>query len=761
MARFHRAHSAQYLGIAALLAFGLTSGVGLGARVAGSPTLAARYALSDIAPVAAHLSSIRPTPARYRPSGATGGKYSSTTSAISSPGSIGSYPATSPSGAFQNGISAAQVSAVAQEEVTPPDTTVVAGGGDLIEITNGLFQLTSINGSAGPASVPLDQLINASMPANDLGLGNCINAGGGIADSNLTDPWAIYDSVNARFYLSVMYVFASPCTLGAPSNYKIDDAAIILSATPSTVTGTWSTTWVVPQNTAGGPSTPNAIDQPKIGQSASTVLLAATDYPGGLSASSPTDGTQIFNIAKSALSQGTTTAVISGPNGSSVGYQLMAVPGAIALSAPTSSTGYVFANSSPDVISGYAQALSALVIAPGCFSLAPSCATPLGLAMTPTTALLGLSPSGIPLPGTTNTVDPNDDRILSASLAGNTIWLAMNDAVANPNSSSGETFLSAPRLVRLNLNSSGLSLSGEIDPLFSFNAAPSDVYYPAVIALANGSAVVSASISSLGGNLDPSAGYFSVAPNGSSSLAASPFTLTRQGSAALQCGVISLNSCPMARFGDYSAVSTDPSTGLTYAAAEFTIQAADPNWATEIATLAPVGPNTVVLDNSAGQIQVLPQQATTFGVSVAGQNIPITFSAAASANAFSLAITLNPSNTSATVSFAGTSCASQSNGTYLCPLSLAEAQQGAMGSVTLGPLSGATVSVGASVQSANLAFALAGPPSAQLVVRSGNSVPPNGYWLVASDGGIFAFGDAGFYGSTGAMTLNKPVVGMS
>ena len=36
-----------------------------------------------------------------------------------------------------------------------------------------------------------------------------------------------------------------------------------------------------------------------------------------------------------------------------------------------------------------------------------------------------------------------------------------------------------------------------------------------------------------------------------------------------------------------------------------------------------------------------------------------------------------------------------------------------------------------------------------------------GYWLVASDGGIFAFGDAPFYGSTGAMTLNQPVVGMA
>ena len=37
----------------------------------------------------------------------------------------------------------------------------------------------------------------------------------------------------------------------------------------------------------------------------------------------------------------------------------------------------------------------------------------------------------------------------------------------------------------------------------------------------------------------------------------------------------------------------------------------------------------------------------------------------------------------------------------------------------------------------------------------------NGYWLVASDGGIFAFGDAQFYGSTGSYRLNRPIVGMA
>ena len=37
----------------------------------------------------------------------------------------------------------------------------------------------------------------------------------------------------------------------------------------------------------------------------------------------------------------------------------------------------------------------------------------------------------------------------------------------------------------------------------------------------------------------------------------------------------------------------------------------------------------------------------------------------------------------------------------------------------------------------------------------------NGYWLVATDGGVFAFGDARFHGSTGAIRLNQPMVGMA
>jgi hypothetical protein len=36
-----------------------------------------------------------------------------------------------------------------------------------------------------------------------------------------------------------------------------------------------------------------------------------------------------------------------------------------------------------------------------------------------------------------------------------------------------------------------------------------------------------------------------------------------------------------------------------------------------------------------------------------------------------------------------------------------------------------------------------------------------GYWMVGADGGVFSYGDAHFYGSTGNLHLNQPIVGMA
>jgi hypothetical protein len=63
--------------------------------------------------------------------------------------------------------------------------------------------------------------------------------------------------------------------------------------------------------------------------------------------------------------------------------------------------------------------------------------------------------------------------------------------------------------------------------------------------------------------------------------------------------------------------------------------------------------------------------------------------------------------------------------------------------------------------SAGFCGSMGGQPLNKPVVGMATTPSGNGYWLVASDGGIFAYGDAGFYGSTGSLRLNKPIVGMA
>ena len=49
-----------------------------------------------------------------------------------------------------------------------------------------------------------------------------------------------------------------------------------------------------------------------------------------------------------------------------------------------------------------------------------------------------------------------------------------------------------------------------------------------------------------------------------------------------------------------------------------------------------------------------------------------------------------------------------------------------------------------------------------IVITPGRGpVAKRGYYLVASDGGVFTFGDARFYGSLGGQHLNRPIVGMA
>jgi hypothetical protein len=49
----------------------------------------------------------------------------------------------------------------------------------------------------------------------------------------------------------------------------------------------------------------------------------------------------------------------------------------------------------------------------------------------------------------------------------------------------------------------------------------------------------------------------------------------------------------------------------------------------------------------------------------------------------------------------------------------------------------------------------------QPIVGMAYTADGGGYWLVAADGGVFAFGNAGFMGSLGSLKLNSPIVGIA
>jgi hypothetical protein len=65
--------------------------------------------------------------------------------------------------------------------------------------------------------------------------------------------------------------------------------------------------------------------------------------------------------------------------------------------------------------------------------------------------------------------------------------------------------------------------------------------------------------------------------------------------------------------------------------------------------------------------------------------------------------------------------------------------------------------------SAHGAPVLGSPPAAlaQPAVGIASTPTHHGYWVVARDGGVFAFGDAGYFGSTGNIRLARPIVGIA
>jgi sugar lactone lactonase YvrE len=83
------------------------------------------------------------------------------------------------------------------------------------------------------------------------------------------------------------------------------------------------------------------------------------------------------------------------------------------------------------------------------------------------------------------------------------------------------------------------------------------------------------------------------------------------------------------------------------------------------------------------------------------------------------------------------------------------------------PITGLSYTLASPIAGASYSFTVAaviggvtGPASAQSSSVTVPSTSSSGYWTVGGDGGVFSFGP-NFYGSTGGLTLNQPVVAMA
>jgi hypothetical protein len=83
------------------------------------------------------------------------------------------------------------------------------------------------------------------------------------------------------------------------------------------------------------------------------------------------------------------------------------------------------------------------------------------------------------------------------------------------------------------------------------------------------------------------------------------------------------------------------------------------------------------------------------------------------------------------------------------------------GAATAGPTgtTASTTSTSTAPGAPSTTAATSAPVAPQALGPAVTSV--SAYWVVASDGGVFSFGGAPFYGSTGNIRLNRPVVGMA
>jgi hypothetical protein len=418
----------------------------------------------------------------------------------------------------------------------PPDTTLGAGPGYVVEAVNVMGEVYDTSGN------PVTNINTAACTTNP-------------STDAVSDPRVLYDSVDGRWFISTMTF--SP----------IGDASwnLLISTGSDPTAASWECL-IIPTNGIRNPdgSTGNFPDFPKMGISSDKVILTGDAFSlvgGRHSQSYKFQGTEFVVINKSDLlgTAGVTTELFGPPQGD------FAIEPAQELGTTLPSNLYMAAVNS-SVSSTSNMDVWTVSGVPGGNSVSVSKQSlPIDTIYYPPNAVQA---------GTSTLIDTNDDSLLDAVYRDSTgsLWVSANDGCTPPGDNAVRSCL---RFINVSIPASGpMSIAQDFD----YADPGMYYYYPAV-------------------RTDSSGNLFAAFTGSSSSMYASAYAGLQVSSSnnvltnlsMTRGGEVPYTISPP-RWGDYSGAAVDPN-GSVWLGAEYALNSPlgilGPFWGTEITNVTP------------------------------------------------------------------------------------------------------------------------------------------------------------------------------
>jgi hypothetical protein len=402
----------------------------------------------------------------------------------------------------------------------PPDVQVAAGGGYVMEMVNLAARTWRANAGAA-VEVQTQDLATFFGSGSD----------------RLTDPRIIYDAVSGRWFASIS---------------DVDGKDILVAVSTS---GDPTASWTVTSYPAAG-----CADQPRLGLSDGTVVLAADIFLSCVEGGSRPIGGALWVINKQELVAGAKapdfTTYGPDPNFSSF---------APVQSLSPTSTEYVVSVDAPRSIVVHLFAVDGI----------PPAAVSVKQIATPSITRMSRPPLAAQPPTTSGRaqqpIDTNDDRILESAWENDRLWFAGNTACVPP----GDSLIrSCARVVELSTATRTVTTDSDL------SQRGAHLFYPAIRPDGSGDLVVVYGESGL--SVQPEIVAVGRTPDGALT---SPVVIAQSASAYLG-----------ERYGDYFGAARDPANpGLVWVAGEAgTDVAGSRGWATTVASVAITAPGAAL-----------------------------------------------------------------------------------------------------------------------------------------------------------------------